>query len=371
MKIKRPRGTGRIFQRGSIWWIKYHRNGKAYRESSQSTERGTAEKLLRSRLGEIADDRFVGLAPKKVTVGDLIDLVAEDYRITGKRSIKDLEWRADKHLRPRFGKLKASQFGSLQIKRYINDRRVESASDATINRELAILQRGFTLACQADPPLIIRAPHFPKLDLDNARSGFIEESQYLALLEALPDHLKCLLVVGYHCGNRLGELRRLEWPMVDFAAREIRIPAKLAKNKKGRVVPIYGDMALWLQKQWEEREYADGMKSRRVFHWHGKPIGAHIKGWAAACESVGLDGLHFHDLRRSAVRNMERANVPRKMATEITGHKTESVYRRYDIVSRRDLRSAATKLENYHQEQRLGTIEPNLGTERKDENRPN
>jgi hypothetical protein len=91
-KLRRPRGTGQVFKRGLIWWIKYHREGKSYRESSGSANRGEAERLLKSRLGQIADDRFKGIADRKLTMADLFELVVEDYRIANKRSVRDVEW---------------------------------------------------------------------------------------------------------------------------------------------------------------------------------------------------------------------------------------------------------------------------------------
>ncbi len=76
-----------------------------------------------------------------------------------------------------------------------------------------------------------------------------------------------------------------------------------------------------------------------------------MKGWERACTEVGLEELHFHDLRRSAVRNMERAGIPRHVAMQISGHRTESVYRRYDIVVDADLKAAGEKLAAYHKQQ--------------------
>jgi integrase len=68
------------------------------------------------------------------------------------------------------------------------------------------------------------------------------------------------------------------------------------------------------------------------------------KAWTAACTGAGVPGRYRHDFRRTAVRNMERAGVPRSVAMKITGHKTEAVYRRYAIVSDADLRDATARL---------------------------
>jgi integrase len=71
------------------------------------------------------------------------------------------------------------------------------------------------------------------------------------------------------------------------------------------------------------------------------------KAWNTACEAAGLPGGHFHDFRRSTVRNLTRAGVPDKVAMGMTGHKTRSVYDRYDITSHEDLRAASRKVSEY------------------------
>jgi len=168
----------------------------------------------------------------------------------------------------------------------------------------------------------------------------------LKLRDALPEHLKTLFVTGYHLGMRLVELRKLQWEQIDLAAGEIRLLRSQTKGKRARTVPIYGDMKEWFDLQLANRNerWPD---VPWVFNWLNRPIGAHLKGWKKACKAVGLPGLHFHDLRRSAVRTMERAGIARRVAMEITGHRTEAIYRRYDIVDATDLSQAGSKLAEY------------------------
>jgi integrase len=72
-----------------------------------------------------------------------------------------------------------------------------------------------------------------------------------------------------------------------------------------------------------------------------------LPAWPDASDRVGLGGVLFHDLRRSAIRNMERAGISREVAKKISGHKTDSAYRRYNIVDNRDIKDAGKKLTEF------------------------
>lgn len=356
MSKRRTYGTGSVYLPAGkkTWMIQFFRNGKRYRESSDSETKEGAKNALKRRLGEIAAGRFYGLAPERITVSELCGLVAEDYRLSQKRSVSHVVWRSDRHIRPALGPMKAAEFGSVHLKAYVAQRQREGASAGTINRELAVIRRGYHLALQADPPLVSRIPFLPRLLEENVREGFIEQEQYRALLAALPQHLRCLFVVAYHVGNRKGELLNLRRSQVSLTAREIRLTARETKGKLARTLPIYGDMAAFLEMAFAEADQTFP-QCCWAFQRHGKRIDAHLTGWRQACEQAGLPGLLFHDLRRSAVRNLERAGVPRKVAMQITGHRTEAVYRRYDIVAPADLRLAAAKLEAYMEASQTAT----------------
>jgi integrase len=345
MSRRRMKGSGSLRLRSNIWWITYYVGGRPIAESSHSSIKEVASNLLAQRLGELAAGEDI-VSPKKVTISDLCELVFADYRLRNLRDLKNVKWRYEANIKPVIGSLLASKFGKAQVRAYVEARRAH-ADDATINRELAIIRRGFHLGLEEDPPLVRRVPKIVKLEEDNVRQGFIEQAQYLVLRAAMPDHLKCPLVVGYHVGNRLGELRKIEWTQINLEAGEIRIEKRQAKGKKPRTLPIYGDMHEWLEWQWQRRVPGCDL----VFHYKGKPLGSHLKGWARACDQAGLPGLHFHDLRRSAIRNMERAGISRHVAMAISGHKTEAVYRRYDIVVDQDLKTATEKLEQYQRSQ--------------------
>lgn len=357
------RGMGSVYLRGDVYWIKYYRNGKPKRESSHSKKRDDALRLLKQRQGEIVTGKYIGVGPEKIRLSALFEMVIDDYIDKEKRDLYIVKKRIEKHLDSALGKVRAADFGTDHVKKYIRDRKASAKkpSNATINRELAILRRAFTLAAQCNPPKVGRIPTIEELPEENTRQGFVEHPQYLALRDELPGYARLALVIGYHCGNRKGEILALEWSMIDLKSKEIRIPGRLTKNKKQKTIPIYGEMGHWLSMAKAERD-AKHPGCKWVINEEGKRLTHFRRSWASACTRVGLDDLLFHDLRRSAVRNMERAGIPRAVAMAISGHETETVYRRYAIVSMRDLKDAGSKLESFHAAQIVPELPKPKGT---------
>jgi integrase len=168
----------------------------------------------------------------------------------------------------------------------------------------------------------------------------------------LPAPLKPIAEFGYLTGWRIGEILPLRWSQVDFKAGVIRLEVGSTKNNEGRVLPFHAIPAL---KSLMERQLEYTRKVERekrgivpfVFHRNGKEVRRIAWAWEKACEQAGCPERLFHDLRRTAVRNLERAGVPRSIAMKITGHKTEAVYRRYAIVNEADVAEGLGRLARF------------------------
>ena len=212
--------------------------------------------------------------------------------------------------------------------------------------ELAILRKGMRLAHEDGK--LAAVPPFPRARIANARTGFFEPEDLERLCLELPSYLVPVARFGYLTGWRTSEVSALAWE-VDFDAGVIRLEVGTTKNEDGRTFPLDALPAL-AQLLREQRSYTEvfeaveGRSIPWVFHRRGQPLRDFYHAWRSACDRAGLPGKLFHDLRRTAVRNLERAGVSRSTGTKLTGHKTEAVYRRYAIVCESDLRDGVAKL---------------------------
>ena len=236
---------------------------------------------------------------------------------------------------------------------------------ATVNYELAMLRRAFRLGARAGK--VAARPEIQMLHVENARKGFFEPEQYRAVMKHLPEYLdpsprsRTSLAGAPRASSDAVNGATSIWPKVGCASTPANRRMARAANFPSRLI-----CASVLEAQREivrtiEREQAC------VIPWvFVHPDGSRIKdfrwAWRKACRGCRRPGRLVHDFRRTAVRNLERAGVPRSAAMRMTGHKTEAVYRRYAITDSAMLQEAAVKLAIHHAAEEKSQVQPKSGS---------
>jgi integrase len=201
---------------------------------------------------------------------------------------------------------------------FIRNRRAAKMTNATINNSLALLRKMFNLA--RDNRKLTTIPKFDLLPV-KARQGFLPHESFQKLFDAMPSRLQPLLLLLYHTGVRIGEAEKIEWSSVDLEAATITLQEGETKNNEARVLPLTPELVTLLS--------AVPNQSGKVF----PSKGVMENNWKKACETAGIEGLMIHSLRRSAVRNMmQTPGAQQAVAMKISGHKSASVFQRYNII---------------------------------------
>jgi len=337
--------VGSLYRRGNVWWVKYYRNGRPIRESTGTDKEMEAKRFLRLREGDVATGRLIIPRVERIRFEELAEDFLNDYQINGRRSL-DKARRSVRHLSKYFGGCRITNITTANIRSYITRRQEEGAANATINREMRALGRMFTLAIEAEK--IRHKPHVPHLEEDNVRQGFFEEEAFQSVLRHFSEEVKSVATFAYITGWRIpSEVLPLPWAQVDFKGGVVRLEPGTTKNREGRTFPMFPELRALLEAQ---RTYTERIQRERgcivpcVFHRDGKPIKSFRRSWLTACRLAGQPGRIPHDFRRTAVRNMVRKGIPERVAMQLTGHKTRSVFERYNIVSEGDLQEAGRKL---------------------------
>jgi integrase len=334
------------------------------RESSGSTKEGDAIQLLKIREGDIAHGLPVNPKLNRIRFDEAAGDLKTEYAVNGRRSADELERRIRLHLLPHFSGRRLATITTADVNTFILKRRTDvivfgvgedrterKVSNGEINRELTTLKRILNLARQNGK--LTHVPHIPMLKERNVRTGFFERDQITRIIAHLPTAIRPAVQLAYITGWRIpSEVLPLQWRHVDFEARVVRLDPHTTKNDEGRTFPFTDalERLLEAQKAEHDRLKAEDVISPWVFNRSNRKVKGKrittfiIKAFRAACTKAGCPGRIPHDLRRTAVRNLVRAGIPERVAMQMTGHKTRSVFERYNIVSECDLVEAAQKL---------------------------
>lgn len=315
--------------------------------------------------------------PETVTVTQLLNYLQSNYEARGKWDRTNTS--LFKATRENFGNRVAGSITAKDIEEYIKQMKQDEYSESTIAHRLQVLAQAHEHARETGvstipaPPI----PELPNKDV-NHRDGFFSRDEIEAVIELLPEHLKDFVRLGFFIGWRRGALSGLKWTDVDFTQGEERLKLRgvLSKNGKPYSVPLTKELLALIKRQQAKRKFTNGsgatVLSSYVFHTgDGSKIGDFRWVWNEACSRVGLgtmvcakcgeessekiwcaachqrrkyEGRLFHDLRRSAAKWLIKKGCDRKTAKNITGHKTDSMFERYQIVVDDDKREALEKV---------------------------
>jgi len=352
---------GMLYKRGKVYWIKYYAGGKPIRESTCTSKQKQAERFLKDREGRVAIGAPALPRLERVRFAEIAEALIEHYEVTGARQLRDVQVKL-KLVRACFDHQRLVAIDQASLTTYIAKRQAAGLTNATINRELALLGKALRLAQERGQ--MLRVPRIHLLQESAPRSGFFEPSDFERVRKHLAERpdLQVALTIAYTYGWRTqSEVLPLSLTQVDLATGTLRLEPGTTKNGDGRVAYLTPELHRMLAEQIERVKAFSRTLNRVVPYLFPNPRKGPFQGaclrdfrkaWSSACQKAGLAGMIRHDFRRTAVRNLVRSGVPETVAMKITGHKTRSVFDRYNITSDADLRDAARRLHGHT----MGTI---------------
>ena len=318
----------------------------------------------RDRIGSVRRGHEIETtaAQAAVTIDRFFPLLEADYIENNRRALRTLRSNIKRHLAPDFGSLRAD---GLTYKTLADTRTAmlrAGLAHGTINRCVALLHRGYKLAHKIG--MIGRMPtfDFPMYNEDEfVRDGIVSEAELAAVNAAEPwAAVRDFNSWAYVTGMRHGEIAKLAWEWFEPETFTITLPRSITKNKKPRVLPIpdaLPELRAILMRRWKDRRPGCPL----IFHHDGQSL--HLPNrWVWAWKRAGLPmkpakrattarpryqpaAKCFHDLRRTAVRNLMLAGVPEKAIMLITGHLSRSIFERhYNVMNAPEVRAAFTQL---------------------------
>jgi|SRR5579871_2421051 len=345
-------GVSKYAARGRTWWrvdewLTLPDGGLIRYRKKKVPTKEQAEMLAAKKKIEAFEGHF--FERQKKAAAKTVKQLWDAYEPISKRD--NDSWQTNtgraRHLLQHLGNRRADQLTLKDIDAYRNARFAEvsqrkaNPAPGTLDREVALLRRilNYSVTCgefqrnPLDGVKLLRKP--------NVRRTVVNEEAFQKLLDAAEEAFRPILLVAYDHGLRKGEILDLRWEQLDLREGVIRLAPQDTKGGEHR--------AVYLTKRTLD---AINRLPRRLHAEHVFVNPETGEAWVEvrrmfqrACEAARLTGVWLHDLRRSFVTNARRRGVPESVVMKLSGHRTRSVFDRYNVVSEDDLKSAVRQLE--------------------------
>ena len=262
------------------------------------------------------------------------------------RSYKDRVEIVRNQLIPFFGTRLLDEIKPVDVETYRGQRRKRDGSAPrlqTVNNDHIVFKRCLNVAIRRGLMVTNPASAVPLPNPHNERDRVLSGDEWTRLYEAAKPHLKPVLLMAYHLGQRFGEIVNLTWDRVDLKRGFITLRAVDTKTKKPRQIPLTDIVKATLQDLAKVRR----LTTNHVFLYDGKPVKGIKRTFRTALKETGIPDFRFHDLRHCAATNLRRAGIDTATAMQIIGHKSDKMWKRYNAIEESDLINAARKLNSY------------------------
>jgi integrase len=324
------------------YWIEYYDEYGQRRRERIGPSKAAAEQRLREVLNARTEGRHIQKDwAAKVTLGELCSWYMSLTEVRAKASY-DRDEDSIENLKRLLGEntkirdLSVGKVESYQRKRLDERSPVHPSSKirpATVNRELSCLKTIMNRAVRHGKLRENPISDAKKLQENNVRERILTPDEFGRLLNASDDHLKPVILVAYFSGMRKSEILGLTWDEVDLEKGFIRLHAQRTKTRVGRSIPLHPKVKEALTTLQRE------VSSERVFLHRGKPLLDVKKSYRSACKRAGIEDFTFHDLRHCAINALRVAGNDYFKIMTVSGHRTMSVFKRYNLVTEEELRN--------------------------------
>jgi len=317
-----------MFRRGGVYWTSISYKGKRIRKSLETADKKLAQSIEAKIKTEIVEGKyFEKPVGDNKTFTDMMEKFMKEHapKVSGNTR---LSYSASlKHLSTYFGDLKLLEITPKKISDYKVLRYGEEAKPATINRELAMLSKAFSLAFK-EWEWIKENPvsKVPKEKENNERDRWLTDEQERRLLENAPQWLIDIIVFDLHTGLRQGELLSLQWDRINLFRRTIIIQE--SKSGKPRTLPV-NQIAFDIL---DERSKIRNIMNDLVFVSNaGSKIDRHNlrRAFNIAIKKAGIHDFHFHDLRHTFATRLAQRGIDIYKISKLLGHHSIEMTQRY------------------------------------------
>jgi site-specific recombinase XerD len=317
-----------MFKRSGVWWTCIRHNGKKVQKSLETSDRRLAKAIEAKIRTEIVEGSyFEKLVGRNKMFKDMVERFMKEYAPKVSKATRISYSTSLTHFNPFFEETNLLDISPKMISRYKVLRIDEGAKPATINRELAMLSKAFSLAVK-DWEWIKENPvsKVQKEKVDNKRDRWLNRDEETQILDNSPDWLREIVTFDLHTGLRLEEMLSLEWSRVNLFRRTILI--KETKNGNPKTLPL-NKIALDVLTQ---RSTVKSIKNDFVFfNCNGEKINSNVLRTAfySVLKKIGIDDFRLHDLRHCFATRLAQAGVDIYKISKLLGHKDIKMTQRY------------------------------------------